>query len=140
MNRFITGMIPALLAAAGAAAGDVYRWQGADGGLHYGDNPPAGSDPELVRPEQRAFDVGDKTPGRAATAGAADTDDGAGRTERIRREQCAKARERLESYRNAARIQVREDDGTRDMSAEERVQAIARAEADVAELCGDGED
>jgi len=139
MNRFITGMILALLVAAGAAAGDVYRWQDADGRLHYGDNPPAGSDAELVQPEQRAFDVGDKTADRAS-AGAADTDDGAGRTERIRREQCDKARERLESYRNAARIQVREDDGTRDMSAEERVEAIARAEADVAELCDNGGD
>lgn len=133
MNRFISGLILTLLVAAGAA-GEVYRWQDADGGLHYGDNPPAGADAEFVRPEQRAFDVGDETADRAA-AGTAANDDGTGRTERIRREQCAKARERLASYRNAARIQVREDGGTRDMSAEERVEAIARAEADVADLC-----
>lgn len=133
-----------LLALGTAAAGEVYRWVDDNGVLHYGDRPPKGADAERVQPERLGFDSAAGAQGEAAgdartgTAGE-DAGDQTERTARIRQEQCQQARERLESYRTAARMQIQEgDDETRDMTAEERVQAIARAEADVADLCEEG--
>lgn len=146
MTKLSTRLGAALLAAglAGAAAAEVYRWVD-DGMVHYGDHPPKGVEAQRVNPERRGFDT--LPAPRQDTAAAGDEAQAAGatandpeRTARIRQEQCDKARERLENYRNAARMRIQEGDETREMTAEERVQAIARAEADVAEFCGEETD
>jgi predicted outer membrane lipoprotein len=141
-----TWLLGVLLAAgfAATAAAEIYRWVDENGQAHYGDRPPKGAEVETIRPQHRGF--GSVPAPSPATTPSGDDDiatagepvDETERTARIRREQCEKGRERLESYRNAARIQLRQEDGgTRDMNPEERVQAIARAEADVAQLCGE---
>lgn len=148
MAKLSIVLIAALLGAgfASAAAAGVYRWTGDDGLVHYGDRPPPGADAVPIQPEQDDFGSFPALPDAAETAAdgsaenaseaeSGDVDDPE-RTARIQREQCAKARERLENYSNAARIQLRQEDGSvRDMTPEERVQAISRAEADVAQLC-----
>lgn len=149
MTKLSTCLIGALLAAgfATAASAEIYRWVG-DGGLtHYGDRPPPGANAVRVQPETgnfgsfpapRAAATESEEPAaeEAGTESASGDVDSPERTARIRGEQCAKARERLENYSNAAQIQIRQEDGgTRDMTPEERVQAIARAESDVAHFC-----
>lgn len=150
MTKLATWLTGAVLAVgfASAAWAEIYHWIGSDGLPHYGDRPPPGANAVRIQPAQ-----GDFVPPPPAAAAAVDdaVDDNAAdgentgatdpeRTARIRREQCAKARERLENYSGAARMQVRNEDGeVREMSAEERVQAIAHAESDVAQLCGQDE-
>lgn len=139
MKRLITVFAALLLFGAGGATGadEVYRWV-ENGQVHYGDRAPKGVEAERITPQQGDFELRDSTD----TAGESTTTDAdeQARTERIRQEQCEKARTRLERYREASRIRVERADGsTRDMTAEERVEAIARAEADVAELCSEAD-
>lgn len=140
----LTWLAGALLAVgfAGTAVAEIYQWVDENGHAHYGDQPPKGAGAERIRPQSRGFDSVATESAAVDSAGddtaspADENEDDADRTARIRREQCEKARARLESYRDAARIQLRQEDGsTRDMTADERVRAIARAEADVGQLC-----
>lgn len=141
MKKIATGLAGALLLAgfATAAAAEIYRWVDENGQAHYGDRPPKGAEAERILPGSRSFDAASTRTSAPQPAGGDDTAeapaDEAERTARIRREQCQKARERLENYREASRIRVQEEDGVRELSPDERVQAIARAEADVAQLC-----
>lgn len=147
MKTLATWLAGAVIAVgfASAAWADIYHWIGKDGQSHYSDQPPPGVDAVLIQPESREFEL-PLAPANAEESGEADTalqggDESAGpddpeRTARIRQEQCAKARKRLEEYSGAARMQVRNEDGeVREMSAEERVQAIAHAESDVSNFC-----
>lgn len=150
MMKLTTYLIGALLAVglASTASAEIYRWVGEDGLAHYGDRPPPGVEAVRIQPETGDFGSF-PAPVAAAEEGAgtgaaedasAESEDGdvdsPERTARIRKEQCAKARERLETYNNAAQIKIRQKDGSnRSMTPEERVQAIARAESDVTYFC-----
>lgn len=149
MKTLATWLAGAVIAVglASAAWGNIYHWVGKDGQSHYSDRPPPGADAVLIQPERGEFEM-PRPPENAGESGEADTAPPAGnentgpndpeRTARIRQEQCAKARKRLEEYSGAARIQLRTNDGEiRDMTADERVQAIARAESDVSHFCAD---
>lgn len=130
----IAALVAAVSMPATDAAAAIYRWVDQDGTVHYSDQPRAGA--EKVGVEQRRS---------RSTSGNRDSADGAGqsRTERaatIRAEECGKAKERLASFREAATLTTTGEDGEpRPLTAEERVQAIARAEEDVAGLCGSDE-
>lgn len=145
MTKLATWLAGAVIAACftSAAWADIYHWIGKDGQLHYGDQPPPGVEAVLIQPERGEFELPlAQENGEADTAPqggdeSADANDPE-RTARIRQDQCAKARKRLENYNSAARIQLRTTEGEiRDMTAEERVQAIAHAETDVAQFCGE---
>lgn len=132
--RFSMYALLALLLPALAAAADVYRWTDAQGTVHYSDQPHPGASAVTVDPGAAAAPSGG---GR--NAGEADAAPSkAERADAIRVEQCEKANERLAKLQNAATVTTTGPDGEkRELSADERVQAIARAESDVAGLCGD---
>lgn len=50
MSGFHIGAMLAALALNGAASGGAYRWVDAQGGVHYGDQPPSGAVTESVQP------------------------------------------------------------------------------------------
>jgi len=118
--------------ATGVAAEDVYRWVDDDGVVHYSDRP-VGKNAERVdvRSLDAIEDAGDARAGeRGGESGAAE--------EETRREQCERAKTRLAEYQEADRLyQVGPEGERREMSADERVKAIARVKQDVQAFCRD---
>lgn len=118
--RLIAAVTLALLCTA-ASAVEVYRWVDPNGVVHYGDQPKHGAaEPVEVR-EQPLSD-----PVLAEAA----------RLQESRAAECQRRRSQLESYRKAGVI--KETDGlgnTREYSAGEREQLLARTEKQVTEAC-----
>lgn len=118
-----------LLMGVASAAGDrIYRWKGADGKIHYGDNPP--SNAQDVRNFDSAFGAPSHTPPPSPPP----------MTEEqiaAREMDCANKRNQLKTYRNAVRLVERDALGREhEYTAEERQQLIARVEADIESQCG----
>lgn len=127
--RICTCIVTALLVPTALAAADVYRWTDAQGTVHYSDQPHPGAEAVTVDPGAAAGSPNGDTANPSRTERAAE----------IRTKQCQKARKRLASLQEAATVTTTGEDGEkRELSADERVQAIARAEKDVAGLCNDG--
>lgn len=122
----------ALLMAAGASSANLYRWVDEQGVVHYSDQPRPGAEAVTLSGPRRG---GDRAKAEGSREGA---DSRARRAEQIRAEECEKARKRLAEYREAATLTTTGPDGEqRTLTSEERVRAIARAEEDVAGLCGE---
>ena len=98
---------------AAPAQGEVYRWKDAEGNVHFGDRPPAGSAPEALdlrappeapsptadrlERQQRYLDVTDQERRREAAER-----ERAAREQERREHNCRAARTRLERARNAS--------------------------------------
>jgi hypothetical protein len=113
----------ALLLVSVAAAAGVYRWVDAEGEVHYSDRPVQGAAPTQVKVPE----AGD---GAAVTESA--------ETQSARAKQCELARKRLNEYEiSDALFQEDEFGRRREISGEERVQLIVRAQANVQAFCGE---
>lgn len=128
-----------------AATADVYRWVDDQGVAHYSDQPTGDAQAVDIRsagtakgaPAAREAQQ-DEQPDVAPTADGEGADDAAAKA-RVRADQCAKAKDRLTKLRNAQRILVKEDNGKqRELSPDEQVDEIVRAEDRVDSLCGSG--
>lgn len=126
-----------LVLSTGFVSAEIYRWVDDQGRVHYGDRPATGRAAERLqstpagpsRPADRDASGDDADPQSDAEARAR-------RAERVRDEECDKARKRLQAYRDASRLTTTGPEGEpRELDAEERVDVIVRAEEQVAELC-----
>lgn len=110
-----------------AMAEDMYRWQ-ENGKTYYGDQPPNNRQVEKINPQ---------VPQGAPAAEQAD-DDRQAKVDKIRGQECDKARARLVEYQNSPVLKQRNLKGEeRELTASERIDVIVRAQADVNELCGE---
>lgn len=137
--------LAALLAAGSAAAGDIYRWRDAAGGVHYGEAPPLGIRAERVwpppppgpSPNLDALKARDEASAKArAEAAVASAKQAA--ADAAMADRCAQARGQLEylDARPASRIAKAGPDGElQRLTAEEHDARRASAEARVAENC-----
>ncbi len=112
----------ALLSAPLAQARDIYRWVDEEGVAHYGDRPTPGSEPVPVRNGKPVAPSGKD----------AESEEMA----KLRENQCQLAKTRYAEYNASARMVEKDDFGKeRELSAEERLQAIAKAKSDVEAYC-----
>lgn len=139
-------------AAFAASAGQVYKWVDPNGRVHFSDTPrpgwkavdlnaPGTAEAAAAAAEPTAEDETDAVTeaGDAATDAAVE-DEGAGAdaaiSPQLRAEECARAREQLESYRNATKIVERDAEGKeKEYSTSERLQLIQQTQQRVTELC-----
>lgn len=123
--RFAVSLVLLSVALTAAAGGQVYKWKDSKGHVHYGDQPVPGAQKIEVAPVNS----------EAAPAGkGAETD--ADRAKRTA--ECARKREQLATYKNAARIVEKNSLGVeREFSDAERQQLIAQTEKQLAEQCAD---
>lgn len=138
-----------LILALPAAAGEIYRWTDAEGRVHFGDRPPAGTGEALPltsrpTPPAPAPDAGARRQRQEQLLRAFETERreraeqaAAARAETARRERnCRSARERLEGVRSAAYLFRRDGSGERVILDDaERAAAEAETEALVTQWC-----
>lgn len=109
-----------LCAAAAQAGGTVYRWVDSQGKVHYSDLPQTSA--KVVKPKAQSAGVA------AAKAQAAAREQSA--------EDCQRKKDKLESYRNAAKITETNGLGeTHEYTDEERKKLLDTAEQAVATAC-----
>lgn len=118
---------PALLAT-GTAAAEVYQWRDAAGRLHYSDQAPASANYERFEAASGIADNPTPPPAKRQTQQL--MDDGAP-------EECAEAREKLQSYRDAENIVESSALGEeRELNEAEREKLIGLQQQAVARACG----
>ena len=118
-NAFV---LLAMLLAAPAGAGQVYKWVDQAGRFHFSDTP---------QPGWTRIDAGHSNTMTAEVPAGAKADG-------KREADCRQRRDELASYRNAARIVERDALGNEhEYSAEQKKQLIAVSEQKVAAACGD---
>lgn len=133
-----------------AAARDVYKWVDANGKVHYGDRPDAAAAEKIeVRAAEPTLD-GDAAARDEKTrrllkqfeqerAEEAEAQARIAEEKATRRENCLKARDLLEKYRNASYL-YEDGEGVdhRVLTKEERADAEAAAEKEAEKWCGRG--
>lgn len=124
VSSFIISLVAlVLLGGSVTAQAEIYRWVDEKGVAHYGDQPA--SDAERVR-IRRGKAVGPNEEEKAETA----------ELSALREEQCEMAQSRFKEYNNSSRLIEKDDFGKeRELSAEERLAAIAKAQGDVQAYC-----
>lgn len=128
----------ACLLTAGASQAEVYRWVDAQGVVHYSDssNVSGAASVELRSP------TSSRDPRHVAPSTASQHNTPANDSDQVsvvRSQQCAKAKEQLDNYKNAQKIVATEADGSqRELTADEQVQEIVRTQNRVKALCGSG--
>lgn len=129
-----TSLVVLALSAAAANAGEYYRWVDDKGVVHYSDRP---SSKKAQVTEVKPASAGQSGPA-AAQPPAQEGDAQPDRASEVRSEQCAKAQKRLTTYREADRLLLTEADGTqREMTADEKIESILRAEKQTEAFCGE---
>jgi hypothetical protein len=133
-----------------AAARDVYKWVDANGKVHYGDRPDSAAAEKLeVRaaepsPDENAAARDEKTRRllkqfEQERAEDAEAEARIAEEKAMRRENCLKARDLLEKYRNASYLyEDGEGKDHRVLTKEERAEAEAAAQKEADKWCGRG--
>lgn len=117
-----------LLVCVPVLAGNIYRWTDANGVVHYSDQPRPGVAAVAVEPGLGTAEPPPQ-PDSASRSRAE-------RVAAIRAEQCDKARERLRMLQESGRVVSVNAEGEESaLDSDERVEAILRAQQDVAGLC-----
>lgn len=147
MRCYLPTLCLAVVFASGAWAGGVYKWVDEHGRVHYGDRPGGPGARELRVPESAPPDADEasRLERRRHLLRAIEEEREQKRAEAARRKaekerrarNCAVARDRLRSYRNAGYLYDLDREGRRRvLSDTERARAIADAERAVAYWCG----
>lgn len=133
MHKTIAALTILGLTMAGIAhAAGVYRYE-KDGKVYYSDQPPANAKVEEVD------SMGFTHPLNSSDFKVQDEDGNEDNLQAIRSKECVKAKERLTEYEDSPTLIQRNLKGDElTLTAEERVQVIARAQQDVRDLCGAG--
>jgi hypothetical protein len=138
--------------AAGASAGEIYKWTDASGNVHYGDKPAPDGSSERLDIDSQATDrqrvaslvsarQEDRAAAReeqAAQANAEPTPEEQRQAEAERQKQCATYRERLQTFVQSRRLYREDDNGERVyLDEEETLAARNRVQQKVQEYCSD---
>lgn len=139
--------VPALAAVTlnAMAAGGPYRWVDAQGGVHYGDQPPAGVSAELVGrasppgsgDEQKALEALSKQRALQETEQAkqlADLQQQRSREE-VRKAACADSRGRRERLERPRQLEIQADGSAVRLTEDERQDRIRETDKRIAEAC-----
>jgi hypothetical protein len=132
MKQPVVGMLLAFGLSVTANA-DIWKWVDEDGNVHFGDTPAReyAATAELVR-----YTSGNRS---ASTSSSAQTDSSRGEDidpQRAQAHYCNRAKEIYRSYADAPRLYRTSEDGRREyLSDQEAADALAEAEASVAEWC-----
>ncbi len=141
----------ALLCAASAGAGEIYKYTDADGNVHYGDRPTGNpteqrlaivsrdTDPAAVQARVEARKERDAARAEARTARdeAATAEAGEREAAEARTAKCEENRSRLETYNQSRRLYREDENGERVyLDDSEREEAMQRVRDLIDEHCG----
>jgi len=130
-----------------ASAGEVYRWVDADGVVHYSDRASTRSAESVtIKPLAPASGAATRPASQSAQDGGASSETAAAKTKNandrvaaIRADECEKAKARLTKFRAADRLLITDPEGVqREMTPDEKIQALAQAEEQEQAFCGGG--
>lgn len=153
MSRVIPGVLLMILSLLPAVVlgGGIYRWVGADGKVHYGDQPgapgatrvaPEAAPPASEDPDQAQHELRRKRLLRAFDEEHAEKrakEERARREAQLRKRNCAIARDRLNGYESASYLYSMDAQGNRVvLSDAARARTLAQARQAVQRWCGDG--
>ncbi len=146
IRLFLTSL---LLASLSVQAGDVYRWVDEQGNVHYSETPPPGQQAEQTGVRTRTTGTGispqtvdeaaperpdDDAESDEATAEGAPEQDPEVLAE-IRRQNCERAREGMETLDSYNRVRVEEDGEQRFLTPEEMEEQRERLQGIIDENC-----
>lgn len=143
-TRLLLITLLGVLATAAANAGPLYRWVDEQGKVHYGDKPPVAQDSEAVDLKFIGKGVTEApAPGAAGARAPGDADPVLNLVEpdsplllKPSPQRCALAKQRLQVYSQARRLESTDEFGQRQvLSDAERQKYIAGAREDVERAC-----
>lgn len=144
--HFASTMVAVALSA--AASGGTYRWVDAQGGIHFGDQPPAGVAVEPVQPplppgageEQKALHELSEQRSRQEAEEAKQQQEI--RQQRLQEENrkavCTASQTRRERLERPRQLELLPDGSARRLTEEERQERIRETESRIAETCANG--
>jgi Domain of unknown function (DUF4124) len=147
MSGFHLGSAFAVVLSA-AASGGAYRWVDAQGGVHYGDQPPGNAVAEPVQPplppgsgeEQKALQELSQQRSRQDAEEAKRRDELRQQKlrETNRKTDCTAAQTRRERLDRPRQLEMLPDGSARRLTEEERQARIRETESRITENCSDG--
>lgn len=145
MSGFHLGSMMAAALLSAAATGGGYRWVDAEGGVHFGDQPPPGVIAEPVRPpqppgageEQKALQELSQERSRreALEAEQREKDRQKRLSEENRKAVCSASQARRERLERPRQLEMLPDGSARRLTEEERQQRIRETDTRIAEAC-----
>lgn len=142
MNKLLAGLLGAMLAVPAMAG--IYKWQDADGQVHFGEHPPPGVDAERIDargmgpatpPEDEGTTEADDQPDEQAGDPEAETVEDQDREEALA-EACEDVRQNVEILSDESLRRIQENGGDAQiLSPEEREERLAEAQAFLEEHC-----
>ena len=146
----ITIACAALMASGLAVAGEIYKWTGEDGNVHYEDRPVGKTDMEHVDVVSRNTDNtvvqarldADREARAASRQVASEAPPKMTREEirgeqQARQEKCQQYRSQLESFLRSQRLYKEDNAGEREYLSEDEIMAArSRVEGQIQEYCG----
>lgn len=145
MRRMIIACSVLLALSTGAMAGQIYKWVDAQGNVHFGAQPPEGTQAAEVNPNISQPKLGAKAKPATAEKTADAEQEGidqkvrqdVAKQEEERKKYCETMRTNLAQLKNNPRVRVEDEDKgeMRRLTEEERQARIAESEKAIAENC-----
>lgn len=144
MRRMILACSVLLALSAGANAGQIYKWEDAQGNVHFGSQPPEGQDSTQVNPNISQPKGTQSPPKAVADEGAEDPEQKAiddkvkkdvAKQETERKKYCETVRNNLAQLKNNPRVLAEENGQVKRLTEEERQSRIAESEKAIETTC-----
>lgn len=144
MRRMILACSVLLALSANANAGQIYKWEDAQGNVHFGSQPPEGQDSTQVNPNISQPKISPAPSKTVADDGAEDEEQKAiddkvkkdvAKQEAERKKYCESARNNLAQLKNNPRVLVEENGQVKRLTEEERQSRIAESEKAIETTC-----
>lgn len=144
MRRMILACSVLLALSANVNAGQIYKWEDAQGNVHFGSQPPEGQDSTQVNPNISQPKISPAPSKTVADDGAEDEEQKAiddkvkkdvAKQETERKKYCESARNNLAQLKNNPRVLVEENGQVKRLTEEERQSRIAESEKAIETTC-----
>lgn len=144
MRRMILACSVLLALSANVNAGQIYKWEDAQGNVHFGSQPPEGQDSTQVNPNISQPKISPAPSKTVADDGAEDEEQKAiddkvkkdvAKQEAERKKYCESARNNLAQLKNNPRVLVEENGQVKRLTEEERQSRIAESEKAIETTC-----
>ncbi|MGH8502812.1 MAG: DUF4124 domain-containing protein [Gammaproteobacteria bacterium] len=147
MTRIAAAAALLICLSAANAQTAVYKWTDAEGQVHYSQTPPEGVDATLIelgapppsagRPDERLQERIEGFEQRRQAREASQIEQAEKKTaDKIRAENCRRARDHLAAIESHGQVSLREGDSYRRLTEEERQAEISQAQGHIKEFCG----